>query len=120
MGGTIKHNPDSTVLCRLESLDIIKGIAIIMAILVHSTQRITNLPVAFDLFQFGQMGCQFFFGVSGYLAPHSYLIIPIFALNIISALMFKCVCLRMQEIISKRRYEQNNMERNHIDERFNY
>lgn len=52
---------------REPTLDIAKGIAMLMVILVHSTQRIDNLMSVFNIFKLGQLGCQLFFVVSGYL-----------------------------------------------------
>ena len=57
---------------QLVSIDLLKGIAICMVILVHSIQRISNLSSAFDVFKFGQMGCQIFFVVSGYSIAQSW------------------------------------------------
>ena len=51
---------------RLHSLDVVKGIAIIMVILCHSLQRFKELPEIFGYFSFGQFGCSLFFMVSGY------------------------------------------------------
>lgn len=48
---------------RLESLDIIKGIAMIMVILVHYNQMYVN---GINFFTFGQMGCQIFIVASGF------------------------------------------------------
>lgn len=57
---------------RLVSIDLLKGIAICMVILVHSRQQISNLSSVFDIFKFGQMGCQIFFVVSGYSIAQSW------------------------------------------------
>ena len=42
-----------------------------MVILVHSRQRINGLSKTFDFLNFGQMGCQIFFVISGYLTANS-------------------------------------------------
>ena len=52
-------------------IDLYKGIAIIMVILVHSTQRFANLSNVFQIFNVGQFGCQIFFVLSGYLSMKS-------------------------------------------------
>ena len=54
---------------RLASLDIIKGLAMIMVILVHFNQSFSN---GVDFFRFGQMGCQLFLVVSGFGACLSF------------------------------------------------
>ena len=56
----------------LVSIDFLKGIAICMVILVHSRQKISNLSSIFNIFTFGQMGCQIFFVVSGYSIAQSW------------------------------------------------
>ena len=43
-----------------------------MVILVHSRQLYPGLSDAFDIFMFGQMGCQIFFVASGFLIAMSY------------------------------------------------
>lgn len=53
------------------SIDILKGIAIWMIILVHSKQRFNLYPLT-EIFNIGQMGCQMFFVVSGFSAMGSY------------------------------------------------
>lgn len=55
---------------RIASVDILKGFAMIMVILVHYNQsfRAANVP----LFQFCQMGCQAFFVASGFGAALSF------------------------------------------------
>lgn len=53
---------------RYRSIDIIKGVAICMILLVHSRQGINGLSHIWDLFMFGQMGCQLFFVISGVTA----------------------------------------------------
>ncbi len=48
---------------RLKSIDILKGLAMIMVILVHFNQSfLSNVK----FFEYGQMGCQIFFVVSGF------------------------------------------------------
>lgn len=47
---------------RYKSLDILKGLAMIMVILVHYNQSFSS---NIKLFRFGQMGCQIFFVMSG-------------------------------------------------------
>lgn len=52
---------------RLKSLDIIKGIGIIMIIIVHNRHFIMqDMSGLRPLINFGQMGCQLFFFVSGF------------------------------------------------------
>ena len=54
---------------RLKSIDIIKGIAIVMIVLVHFNRLFsTNITVM----RFGQMGCQMFFVVSGFGVAQSF------------------------------------------------
>lgn len=57
---------------RYLSFDILKGIGIIMVILVHSIQEFDDLNSIFDFFWFGQMGCQIFFVISGYLTASAW------------------------------------------------
>lgn len=58
---------------KLKSLDIIKGIGIIMIIIVHNRhflmQDMSGLRL---LINFGQMGCQLFFFASGFSLCHSW------------------------------------------------
>lgn len=49
------------------SIDLIKCIAMLMVIIVHYNQQFD----LFELFKFGQMGCQLFFVVSGYASAGS-------------------------------------------------
>lgn len=52
---------------KLVSLDIIKGIGIIMIIIVHNRHFIMqNMSTVWSVINFGQMGCQLFFFVSGF------------------------------------------------------
>lgn len=53
-------------------IDFLKGIAMIMVILVHSTQAIPGMNSIFNVFVYGQLGCQIFFLASGYLLMKSY------------------------------------------------
>lgn len=48
---------------RYKSIDILKGIAIIMVILVHYNQQFSN---GVKLFEYFQMGCPIFFVISGF------------------------------------------------------
>lgn len=57
---------------RNKQIDFFKGIAIIMILLAHSTQRIEGLNLVNQLFSFGQMGCQIFFLISGYTISLSW------------------------------------------------
>lgn len=58
---------ETTMNQKLKSLDIIKGISIIMIIITHNRHFIMqNMSVAWSLINYGQMGCQFFFFVSGF------------------------------------------------------
>ena len=54
---------------RLKSLDILKGIAITMVVLVHYNQSYAN---NINAFKFGQMGCQVFFVLSGFSVTSSF------------------------------------------------
>ena len=57
---------------RLDSIDLLKGIAILMVIVVHTSQKY-KLPAPIEqLCDFGQFGCQLFFVISGYMAYLSY------------------------------------------------
>ncbi len=56
----------------LLTIDIVKGIAIWMVILVHSRQTFLNLAPWLRIFDIGQMGCQMFFVVSGLTSMMSY------------------------------------------------
>ncbi|MCM1145110.1 MAG: acyltransferase family protein [Blautia sp.] len=56
----------------LSAIDIIKGIAIWMIILVHSRQKIPDLSPWLKFFDLGQMGCQMFFVISGFSSMLSY------------------------------------------------
>ena len=57
---------------RLESIDLLKGVAILLVILCHSRQLFPNLSHTFDILMFGQMACQLFFVISGYTSCVSY------------------------------------------------
>lgn len=58
---------------KLKTLDILKGIAIIMIILVHNRHFIMKDMSGFrQLINFGQMGCQIFFVVSGMSLCYSW------------------------------------------------
>lgn len=57
---------------KLLTIDILKGIAIWMVIMVHSRQTLPNLVPWLKIFDIGQMGCQIFFVVSGVSAMMSY------------------------------------------------
>ena len=52
--------------------DFLKGIAMIMVVLVHSRQRIPGISHAFNILMLGQLGCQIFFMISGYLLMRSF------------------------------------------------
>ena len=54
---------------RYESIDILKGIAMIMVILVHYNQSFVH---GVRFFMFGQMGCQIFFVLSGFGVAASF------------------------------------------------
>lgn len=52
---------------KLRSIDIIKGIGIIMIIITHNRHFIMqDMSVIWFLINFGQMGCQLFFFASGF------------------------------------------------------
>lgn len=58
---------------KLASLDILKGIAIIMIIIVHNRHFLMkNMDGLRQLINFGQMGCQIFFLVSGTALCYSW------------------------------------------------
>lgn len=58
---------------KLKSVDIIKGIGMIMIIITHNRHFIMqNMSVAWSLINFGQMGCQLFFFVSGFSLCYSW------------------------------------------------
>lgn len=58
---------------KLQSLDIIKGIGIIMIIIVHNRHFIMqDMSGLRPLINFGQMGCQLFFFVSGFSLCYSW------------------------------------------------
>jgi len=57
---------------KYKSIDILRGIAILMVILAHSVQRFGELSKFFRYFSFGQMGCQVFFTISGFCCAISY------------------------------------------------
>ncbi|MBQ5852458.1 MAG: acyltransferase family protein, partial [Lachnospiraceae bacterium] len=58
---------------KLASLDILKGIAIIMIIIVHNRHFVMkNMDGLRQLINFGQMGCQIFFLVSGTALCYSW------------------------------------------------
>lgn len=65
-------NIDTENSSRLEYIDMLKGMAICMVILVHFTARIQGLNEGIALIgAFGQMGCQLFFVISAFLAMKS-------------------------------------------------
>ena len=58
---------------KLQSLDILKGIAILMIIVVHNRHFTLQNTAGFrQLINFGQMGCQIFFLVSGMALCYSW------------------------------------------------
>ena len=58
---------------KLDSVDILKGIAIIMIIFVHSTQKFSDTNIILkNISRFGQLGCQLFFLISGFTLCLSY------------------------------------------------
>lgn len=70
-GGSTEIKTNHPTLPRDSAIDVMKGIAICMVILVHSRQMFKGLSPVFDFLRFGQMGCQIFFVISGYLAEKS-------------------------------------------------
>ena len=56
------------IMDRNKSIDLIRGIAIIMVFIVHYGQSFGTPEIT----EFGQMGCQLFFLVSGYVCCYSY------------------------------------------------
>lgn len=58
---------------KLKSVDILKGIGIIMIIINHNRHFIMqNMSEIWSLINFGQMGCQLFFFVSGFSLCYSW------------------------------------------------
>lgn len=58
---------------RMQSIDFLKGIAILMVILVHSSQKIAGMPgIMYRITSWGETGCQLFFVLSGYLLTYSW------------------------------------------------
>ena len=58
---------------KLQTMDILKGIAIIMIIIVHNRHFILRGSSSLNqLINFGQMGCQLFFMVSGFALCYSW------------------------------------------------
>lgn len=63
---------------RDKSIDFLKGTAIIAIMLCHSTQIVNTINVYFQfLSSFGQLGCQVFFFISGYLMSKKHLNISV-------------------------------------------
>lgn len=59
---------------RLNYIDSMRGIAILMVILVHTAQSVKNVSILFQyIAAYGQMGVQLFFIVSAYTLCHSWL-----------------------------------------------
>lgn len=56
---------------RLEGIDMLKGIAILMIFLCHTGQLCSNYTIA-EMTALGQMGCQLFFLISGYAVTRSW------------------------------------------------
>lgn len=57
---------------RLEFVDILKGIAILMVVIVHSSQKIVGMhDTIYKAAALGETGCQLFFVLSGYLLTYS-------------------------------------------------
>lgn len=54
------------------NIDMLKGIAMIMVILVHSRQMFYDISGIFHIFSFGQMGVQLFFLISGFTLTMSW------------------------------------------------
>lgn len=58
---------------KLEFVDLLRGVAILMVVVVHTAVVIPGLPAALaDLLRFGQMGVQLFFVASAYTLARSY------------------------------------------------
>lgn len=58
---------------RMQSIDFLRGIAILMVILVHSSQKIVGMPeIIYRITSWGETGCQLFFVLSGYLLTYSW------------------------------------------------
>lgn len=57
---------------RLEFVDILKGIAILMVVIVHTSQKVTGIPHEFfRVISFGETCCQLFFVLTGYALTYS-------------------------------------------------
>ena len=58
---------------KLKSMDIIKGIGIIMIIIVHNRHFLMlDMSGLRPLMNYGQMGCQLFFFVSGFALCYAW------------------------------------------------
>ncbi len=57
---------------RLAHIDSLRGVAILMVILVHTSQSVSNQPeLAVEIFGFGRMGVQLFFVLSAIILCHT-------------------------------------------------
>lgn len=58
---------------KLDEIQLLKGIAILLVFLVHSPQNIRDInPVLNQLLRLGRWGCQLFFVISGFLFTKSF------------------------------------------------
>ncbi|WP_182310820.1 acyltransferase family protein [Mediterraneibacter gnavus] len=70
----MKNLKDSSTqtLLYYESLDFLKGIAILMVIIVHTSQRVIMSQWYANIAMLGQLGCQMFFVISGFSLLSSF------------------------------------------------
>lgn len=59
-------NSSTQTLLYYESLDFLKGIAILMVIIVHTSQRVIMPQGYSNIAMLEQLGCQIFFVISGF------------------------------------------------------
>lgn len=67
----LKDSANQTLLY-YESLDFLKGIAILMVIIVHTSQRVNMTQGYSNIAMLGQLGCQMFFVISGFSLSSSF------------------------------------------------
>jgi peptidoglycan/LPS O-acetylase OafA/YrhL len=68
---SINTPPDLTKKQKFESIDIMRGIAILMVILVHTSQKIEGKILLRSFANYGQMGVQMFFVASAFTLCYS-------------------------------------------------
>lgn len=67
----ITHSPPSMERHKFESIDIMRGIAILMVIAVHTSQKIEGDLILNAFYKYGQMGVQMFFVSSAFTLCYS-------------------------------------------------